>query len=63
MMFASFIGTHGSMGFRSGRAYSIKTVVSNCCIYVLEASGLWCPYESLDALLKNWEILDSRWSI
>lgn len=57
MMIAEFIGTDRSMGFRKGKRYQIRTVCKNNYIYVLEERGLWCPYQSVETILKNWKII------
>ena len=59
MMIAEFIGTDGSMGFRKGKIYHIRTACKNNYIYVLEERGLWCPYDSVEAILRNWKIVRS----
>lgn len=56
-MIAEFIGTDRSMGFRKGKRYQIRTACKNNHIYVLEERGLWCPYQSVEAILKNWKII------
>lgn len=59
-----FVGTDGSMGFRNGKIYDINTTiqpikvkgVNKQCIVVMDrSSAAWCPYESLEAVMKNWE--------
>ena len=59
MMIAEFIGTDGSMGFRKGKRYQIRTACKNSHIYVLEerGRGLWCPYQNVETILKNWKII------
>ena len=56
-MIAEFIGTDRSMGFRKGKRYEIRTACKHNYIYVLEERGLWCPYQSVEAILKNWKII------
>lgn len=56
-MIAEFIGTDRSVGFRKGKIYKIRTACKNNYIYILEESGLWCPYQSVEAILKNWKII------
>ena len=56
-MLAVFTGKDGSMGFGKGHVYNIKTVCKYNLIYLHEKSRMWCPYESLEAILKNWKIL------
>ena len=56
MVIAEFIGRDGSMGFKKGKRYQIHTVCKNNHIYVLEEHVLWCPYQSVEAILRNWKI-------
>lgn len=62
-MRGKFIGTNGSMGFKNGKIYEINTVIqpvgtkggSKQCIVIMDrGSAAWCPYESLEAVMKNW---------
>lgn len=67
-MRGKFIGK-SSMGFRKGVTYNIRSdikvirkgenVSSNeimcICIYDMN-SNAWCPYQSLESVMKNWEI-------
>lgn len=57
-MLAVFTGKDRSRGFRTGHVYNIKTVCKDNLIYLHEKSGLWCPYESLEAILRNWKIVE-----
>ena len=66
-MKAKFIGK-SSMGFVTGKTYDIKskiqmiqkqgspfTRITACiCIYDND-SNAWCPYQSLEAVMKNWK--------
>lgn len=61
-MKAKFIGTT-SMGFVSGRIYDIKSKIqmiweggdTMACICIYDKnSTAWCPYQSLEAVMKNW---------
>ena len=52
---ARFIGADGSLGFRNGSEYVIKIYFGNK-IYVSCKDHLTCPYDTENALLKNWEI-------
>ena len=66
-MDAKYVGENGSMGFRTGVTYNIKTEskiikrnrqpVSSICVFDTK-SGNWCPYESLEAVMRNWEIVN-----
>lgn len=55
---ARFIGQDGSLGFRTGRKYiiTIEQGGSHNWIWVKEISGKSCPYASVDALERNWDI-------
>lgn len=72
-MKARFTG-RDSMGFKHGKTYNVQTKMNilqrgnpltgeidyvNCiCLYDKE-SPAWCPYESVEAMLRNWELFDS----
>lgn len=72
-MRARFIGKD-SMGFKHGKVYNIYTKMNmvqrrmpvtgeieyvNCvCLYDKDSSA-WCPYESVESMCKNWEIIES----
>ena len=70
-MIGKFIG-NSSMGFKSGYVYNIKTEIKNVrkgglfgksvpCICVYDVDSMaWCPYESLGAVLKNWEFYSTK---
>lgn len=67
-MIGKFIGNN-TMGFKHGHTYNIKSKIQiirkvsypfckdmMCiCIYDVNSKA-WCPYQSLEALFKNWEI-------
>jgi len=64
-MRATFIGANGSMGLENGKDYEIKAIVHRHCPIALEirignpafdkhAKCAMCPYDSLEALFKNW---------
>ena len=66
-MNGKFIG-RSSMGFISGRTYDIKSEVKKIrkgsfpfcrdmmCICIYDKnSKAWCPYQSLEAVMNNWE--------
>ena len=67
-MKGKFIGK-SSMGFRNGITYNIRSdikmikkggsVLGNdmmcICIYDMNSKA-WCPYQSLESVMKNWEI-------
>lgn len=55
---ARFIGTN-SCGFINGFVYTLNIVTDNRNQYVWVVDrklGLSCPYSSINALAKNWEI-------
>lgn len=72
-MKARFVG-RDSMRFKHGKTYNVQTKMNilqrrnpltgeidyvNCiCLYDKE-SPAWCPYESVEAMCKNWEIFES----
>ena len=67
MFKAMFIGKDGSMGFKHGAIYIIETHLKSTSFFSKKAwiwvrdiqSGNQCPYESLESMLVNWELLDN----
>ena len=56
-MLARFIGKDGSMGFKTGQKYELKSKCANNKIIVKTANDkLFCPYDSIESFLRNWEI-------
>lgn len=57
---AKFIGSKHpkhSMGFKHGEVYELKTKVKKDMLFVFAANDiLYCPYDSMEAFLKNWDI-------
>lgn len=67
-MRGKFIGK-SSMGFRNGVTYNIRSDIKMIgkggnvydndimciCIYDMNSKA-WCPYQSLESVMKNWEI-------
>ena len=67
-MRGKFIGK-SSMGFRNGVTYNIRSDIQKIrkgvypfcedmmciCIYDMNSKA-WCPYQSLESVMKNWEI-------
>lgn len=59
-MLARFIGKNDSMGFKNGQIYKLKSKCVNNKIIVKTANDkLFCPYESIETFLRNWEIKES----
>nr|DAH62621.1 MAG TPA: hypothetical protein [Caudoviricetes sp.] len=59
-MLARFIGKDGSMGFKNGEIYKLKSKCVNNKIIVKTANDkLFCPYESIESFLRNWEIKEN----
>ena len=59
VILAKFTGKDGSMGFRTGQTYDIKTYMSDNMMWV-KALGTHLkhiPYTQLESFLENWEIL------
>lgn len=66
-MKAKFIGENGSMGFKKGKIYDLNCDIKpgtwhnnkrRAFIYLYsKCDKSWCPYESLEAVLANWEII------
>lgn len=59
-----FIGQNGSMGLQHCRTYDVKLETFYGNLVVRIKTGLFsevrCPYESLEAFAKNWD-LDVMW--
>lgn len=56
-----FIGKNGSMGFRKGQIYQLKSVVRDSCIVLQDTnSSLSCPYSGLEAVFNNWELMPEK---
>ena len=67
-MKGKFIGK-SSMGFQNGITYNIRSDIKMIrkvgsvfgndmmciCIYDMNSKA-WCPYQSLESVMKNWEI-------
>lgn len=59
VVIAKFIGKDGSMGYRNGEVYNLKTYMHENMMWV-KALGTrlpHVPYIYLESLLENWEIL------
>jgi len=68
-MLGKFIGTT-SMGFVTGQMYQVKCVKrlyhdrregkQKMGLFLFDLnSEAWCPYESMDAILRNWRFFPS----
>lgn len=54
---AKYIGKT-SMGFQTNEIYNITTKIIENHIYVYDTNGFgWCPYDSLESLLRNWKFI------
>lgn len=57
MIIAKFIGKNGSRGFKKNKTYFLEapdTSKSEWKIIIQNTAGAeWCPYNSLEAFLKN----------
>lgn len=52
---ATFTGTDGSMGYRTGQQYTLKLATTHgVAVTRVDGSGK-CPYASLSAFLANWD--------
>jgi hypothetical protein len=64
-MEARFIGANGSMGLTHGRVYLLRIEKSTStfnriirtAIFNGDAEAKFCPYESIESLLINWDNL------
>lgn len=54
---AIFTGKDGSMGLRRGSTYNVKIYSYEGYIYVDWGGKTPCPYSSIRALSKNWELV------
>lgn len=50
---ARFIGTDGSLGYRNGEVYDL-TMKGNRIVLPTP-----CPYSSVEAFLRNWQVVES----
>lgn len=56
-MKAVFTGKDGSMGFKKGKEYQIKTRVKGGYLWLIDLkTGNSCPYSRLETLLDNWRL-------
>ena len=59
-MLEKFIGKDGSMGFKNGEIYKLKSKCENNKIIVKTANDkLFCPYKSIESFLRNWKIKEN----
>lgn len=56
-----YIGRDGSMGFRTGQTYKIRTELTKIYkdkkkidVIMLRSGKLFCPYDSVESILENW---------
>lgn len=63
-MIGVFKGKDGSHGFKKGKAYSLETGVEESYIWVQDTNPRTkttpCPYDSIEAILRNWNLLPPR---
>lgn len=67
MITARFI-VKDSMGFKHGNLYYLKSKTESIyvnrrnipciCLYDTKSKA-WCPYQTLEVLLENWEIIEN----
>lgn len=67
MIIGRFVGKD-SMGFKHGNLYYLKSKTENIylngkntpciCLYDTKSKA-WCPYQTLEGLLENWEIIEN----
>ncbi|WP_024854754.1 hypothetical protein [Mediterraneibacter gnavus] len=62
-MRGKYIGRNGSMGFRTGQTYEIRTELTKIYknkkkndVIMLRSGKLFCPYDSVESILENWEL-------
>ena len=61
-MTAIFIGKDGSMGYRHGAQYDLKSDIRGDMMFI-KAVGTNlrpCPYSNLEAFLANWTIIPAE---
>ena len=60
-MIAEFIGTNGSMGFKTGNVYELWVFIRNSDKKIYVSRRKLCakliPYDTLTALYKNWNFI------
>ena len=49
-----FIGADGSLGFKKGKIYCLKTKIEHGLIFIYYGIKC-CPYQSIESFLANWE--------
>ena len=52
-----FIGRNGSMGLIHGKIYDAKVYAESGLMYVQWRGGR-CPYQSIKAFRKNWDVVE-----
>ena len=61
MIIAKFIGKDGSQGFKKNKTYFLEAPDTSKSEWKIitrnTAVAEWCPYNSLEAFLKNWKVL------
>ena len=58
-MYLKFIGTDGSMGLRNGHVYYVVLEYNRGLFWVVIPkffNQIDCPYETINAFAKNWEL-------
>lgn len=43
------------MGFIIGHTYDLRSEIKTCICLFDKHSNAWCPYDSVEAMLKNWK--------
>lgn len=59
VLVGKFIGKDNSLGFKHGNTYHLKETIKSGLIILEDNynSSLRCPYSSIGAVIKNWELL------
>jgi hypothetical protein len=56
---AKFIGGDGSEGYKNGETYTLKQWEENDMVFISREDGSGqVAYESMDALINNWEMVE-----
>lgn len=59
MIVGIFRGANGSCGFRTGKRYIVNIEIVGTQLWLTsidEGNTKFCPYSSMEALLRNWDL-------
>lgn len=50
-----FVGEDNSLGYRKGQIYDVEIKIVDNKLILFCKGHLQCPYQSVEALLRNWK--------